>query len=277
MTHVVLINGEEQSKVSIFNRNMQYGDGLFETCVAKDNRILFWPNHFERLNNGCEKLNIKKIDESYWMSDLKKAFTLAKHDNSIVKLILSRGDSLRGYDYRDDIIPVRVVIISEMKKKIVSNSYNLEYAVSGYYSNPNLAGIKHCNRLEQILARSDLSSDEGIMLDENKNVISVTQGNIYLVIGNTLLTPKLDKCGVVGSRRSLILELAKSLNIEVKEDLISAEKLKQADEVFISNSVIGIQPVKSIEGDSLGDNPLTEEIKAAFKGKSQDIKSWTCF
>ena len=277
MTQVVLINGKEQSKVSIFNRNMQYGDGLFETCVAKDNRILFWPNHFERLNNGCEKLNIKKIDESYWMSDLKKAFTLAKHDNSIVKLILSRGDSLRGYDYRDDIIPVRVVIISEMKKKIVSNSYNLEYAVSGYYSNPNLAGIKHCNRLEQILARSDLSSDEGIMLDENKNVISVTQGNIYLIIGNTLLTPKLDKCGVVGSRRSLILELAKSLNLEVKEDLISADKLKQADEVFISNSVIGIQSVKSIEGDSLGVNPLTEEIKAAFKGKTQDIKSWTCF
>ena len=92
-----------------------------------------------------------------------------------------------------------------------------------------------------------------------------------------MLTPKLDKCGVVGSRRSLILELAKSLNIEVKEDLISADKLKQADEVFISNSVIGIQSVKSIEDHILGDNPLTEQIKAAFKGITQDIKSWTCF
>jgi 4-amino-4-deoxychorismate lyase len=192
-------------------------------------------------------------------------------------LILSRGDSSRGYGYKDNIVPVRVVILSEIKKIVVNNSFSLEYSDSGYHSNPQLAGIKHCNRLEQILARSNLSSDEGIMLDENENVISVTQGNIYLIIGNTLLTPKLDKCGVVGSRRSLILELAKSLNIEVKEDLISADKLKQADEVFISNSVIGIQSVKSIEGDSLGDNPLTEEIKAAFKGKTQDIKSWTCF
>ena len=277
MTQVVLINGEEQSKVSIFNRNMQYGDGLFETCIAKDNRILFWPNHFARLNKGCEKLNIKKIDESYWMSDLKKAFALYEHNNCIVKLILSRGDSSRGYSYKDDIVPVRVVIISEIKKTVVNNSFSLEYSDSGYHSNPQLAGIKHCNRLEQILARSNLSSDEGIMLDENQNVISVTQGNIYLIIGNTLLTPKLDKCGVVGSRRSLILELAKSLNIEVKEDLISADKLKKADEIFISNSVIGIQSVKSIEGDSLGDNPLTEEIKAAFKGKTQDNKSWTCF
>ena len=117
MTQVVLINGEEQSKVSIFNRNMQYGDGLFETCIAKDNRILFWPNHLARLNKVCEKLNIKKIDESYWMSDLKKAFALYEHNNCIVKLILSRGESLRGYGYKEDITPVRVVIISEMKKK----------------------------------------------------------------------------------------------------------------------------------------------------------------
>jgi 4-amino-4-deoxychorismate lyase len=277
MTQVVLIDGEEQSKITIFNRNMQFGDGLFETCVAQKNKILFWPNHFARLNIGCERLNIKKVNESDWMNDLNKAFALFDHSNCIVKLILSRGESLRGYGYKDDITPVRVVIISEMKKTVVNNSFSLEYSDSGYHSNPQLAGIKHCNRLEQILARSNLSSDEGIMLDENQNVISVTQGNIYLIIGNTLLTPKLDKCGVVGSRRSLILELAKSLNIEVKEDLISADKLKQADEVFISNSVIGIQSVKSIEGDSLGDKPLTEQIKAAFKGKTQEIKSWTCF
>ena len=277
MTQVVLINGEEQSKITIFNRNVQFGDGLFETCVAQKNKILFWPNHLDRLNIGCERLNIKKVNESDWMNDLNKAFALSVHSNCIVKLIISRGESLRGYGYKDDITPVRIVIISEIKKTVDNNSYSLEYLDSGYHSNPQLAGIKHCNRLEQILARSNLSSDEGIMLDENENVISVTQGNIYLVIGNTLLTPKLDKCGVVGTRRSLILELAKSLNIEVKEDLISADKLKQADEVFISNSVIGIQSVKSIEGDILGDNPLTEEIKAAFKGKTQDIKSWTCF
>ena len=277
MNPIVLINGEEQSKISIFSRNMQYGDGLFETCVAKGNQILFWSSHLERLNIGCERLNIKNVDETDWISDINKAFALSAYSNCIVKLILSRGDSSRGYGYKDDIVPVRVVIISEIKKTVVNNSFSLEFSDSGYHSNPQLAGIKHCNSQEQILARSNLSSDEGIMLDENENVISVTQGNIYLLIGNTLFTPKLDKCGVVGSRRSLILELAKSLNIEAKEDLISTDKLKQADEVFISNSVIGIQSVKYIEGDSLGDNPLTEEIKAAFKGKTQDIKSWTCF
>ena len=77
MTEVVLIDGKEETKISIFNRNMQYGDGLFETCVAKDNKILFWDNHFARLNNGCDRLNIKKIANSVWLEDIKKALSLS--------------------------------------------------------------------------------------------------------------------------------------------------------------------------------------------------------
>ena len=72
MEPLVIINGEVKSNVSIFNRNMQYGDGLFETCVAKDNKVLFWDNHFARLNNGCDRLNIKTIANSVWLEDIKK-------------------------------------------------------------------------------------------------------------------------------------------------------------------------------------------------------------
>ncbi|MDC0482725.1 aminodeoxychorismate lyase [Candidatus Thioglobus sp.] len=275
MTQVVLINGEEQSKITIFNRNIQFGDGLFETCISRDNKILFWSRHFERLNAGCKKLNIRKINESDWMNDLNKALALSDHSNCIVKLILSRGDSLRGYGYSEDIAPVRVVIISEMKKTEVNNSFSLCFTHSGYYSNPKLAGIKHCNRLEQILARKNLSSDEGIMLDENENIISVTQGNIYFIFGNKLLTPNLDRCGVVGSRRSLIFELARLLKMVALECNISINQAQKADEVFISNSVIGIQPVHSIESYKLDKNPLTLKIQKAFLSKTKEISSWT--
>ena len=276
MNSVVLINGEEQAKISIFSRNMQYGDGLFETCVAMDNQILFWPRHLSRLNVGCEKLSIKKIDEAVWLNDIKKAFALSSKKSCVVKLILSRGNSLRGYGYKDDIEPVRVVIISEMQQSLISKVFALEYSKSGYHSNPKLAGIKHCNRLEQILARSGLSSDEAIMLDEVDNVISVTQGNIYFIFGNKLLTPKLDRCGVVGSRRSLILELARSLKMDAMEDDISIDQAQQAIEVFISNSVTGIQPVASIGDHKLGQNPLTKKIQKAFLTKTQESSSWTC-
>ena len=276
MNSVILINGEEQDKISIFSRNMQYGDGLFETCVAMDNKILFWPRHFCRLEIGCEKLNINKIDEGVWLSDIKKAFALSLKKNCIVKLILSRGNSLRGYGYKDDIKPVRIVIISEMHQSLINKEFSLEYSTSGYHSNPQLAGIKHCNRLEQILARSNLSCNEAIMLDEKENVISVTQGNIYFIFGNKLLTPKLDRCGVVGSRRSLILELARSLKMDALESNISINQAQQADEVFISNSIIGIQPVHAIERHKLGKNPQTEKIRKAFLSKTKEISSWTC-
>jgi 4-amino-4-deoxychorismate lyase len=276
MNSIVFIDGQKQDMVSIFNRNMQYGDGLFETCIAADNQILFWPLHFSRLKIGCEKLNINMIDEGLWLSDIKKAFEFSTKKNCIVKLILSRGNSLRGYAYKDDIEPVRIVIISEMYQPLFNKEFSLEYAKSGYHSNPQLAGIKHCNRLEQILARSNLSSNEAIMLDEKENIISVTQGNIYYIFGNKLLTPKLDRCGVVGSRRSLILELAMSLKMEALESNISINQAQKADEVFISNSVIGIQPVHSIESYKLGKNPLTEKIQKAFLSKTKKNSSWTC-
>ena len=276
MTPIVLINGAKQSKISIFNRNIQFGDGLFETCVIENKKILFWVNHFARLNKGCEQLKISRVDESVWLSDVKKALSLCSYDRCVVKLILSRGESLRGYGFKDDIKPVRAVIVSELQKVTFNKSFCLEYCQSGYDSNPKLAGIKHCNRLEQVLARVGLKSDEGIMLDENHNVISVTQGNIYAILGNKLITPKLDKCGVEGTRRAVILDLTKHLGIKVKVEVLSVEKLGQADEVFISNSIIGIQSISQIGDIGLGESPITKKIKDAFMEKREDSNSWQC-
>ncbi len=276
MDSIAIINGQEQSNISIFNRNFQYGDGLFETCVVKNNQILFWEKHLSRLDIGCRKLKIKNIEEEIWLKDIKKALSLTSKKNCVLKLILSRGNSQRGYSYPDDILPVRVVIVSEMKNVQAKESFSLEYASSGYHSNPNLAGIKHCNRIEQILARSSLKRDEAIMLDENQNIISVTQGNIYFIFGQSLVTPKLDRCGVIGSRRSLILELAELIELNVEQGNVSMNDAKKADEAFISNSIMGIKSVNSIEDFQLRKRSLTEQIKTAFESVTQDSKSWTC-
>jgi 4-amino-4-deoxychorismate lyase len=114
------------------------------------------------------------------------------------------------------------------------------------------------------------------MLDENQNIISVTQGNIYFIFGQRLVTPKLDRCGVIGSRRSLILDLAESLEMNVEEVNISINDAIKADEVFISNSIIGIQSVSSIENCQFPKSAITEQINKAFESVTQDIKSWTC-
>ena len=114
------------------------------------------------------------------------------------------------------------------------------------------------------------------MLDESQNIISVTQGNIYFIFGKSVVTPKLDRCGVIGSRRSLILDLAESLKLNVEQANISINEAKKADEVFISNSIIGIQSVSSIEDYQFPKSAITEQIKKAFESLTQDIKSWTC-
>ncbi len=274
MTPVILIDGKKQSKASIFNRNTQFGDGLFETCLVENKKLLFWSNHFERMKLGCDRLKISMIDETLWLSDIKKAFSLMKIDNCIVKLVLSRGESLRGYSYKDNIRPIRITIVSELKKNNQDKAFSLEFCNSGYNSNPKLAGIKHCNRLEQVIARAGIKVDDGIMLDENENVVSVTQGNIFCIQGNRLITPNLDKCGIEGTRRAVILKIAVDLGFDINIKNLSVAELLRSDEVFISNSIQGVGPVNQIEDFVYSKHKITEIISETLKEKSTEDNSF---
>ena len=274
MTPVILIDGKKQSKTSIFNRNTQFGDGLFETCLVENKKLLFWSNHFERMKLGCDRLKISMIDETLWLSDIKKAFSLMKIDNCIVKLVLSRGESLRGYSYKDNIRPIRITIVSELKKNNQDKRFSLEFCNSGYNSNPKLAGIKHCNRLEQVIARAGIKVDDGIMLDENENVVSVTQGNIFCIQGNRLITPNLDKCGIEGTRRAVILKIAVDLGFDINIKNLSVAELLRSDEVFISNSIQGVGPVNQIEDFVYSKHKITEIISETLKEKSTEDNSF---
>ena len=274
MTPVILIDGKKQSKASVFNRNTQFGDGLFETCLVENKKLLFWSNHLERMRLGCDRLNISMIDETLWLSDIRKAFSLMKIDNCIVKLVLSRGESLRGYSYKDNIRPIRITIVSELKKNNQDKGFSLEFCNSGYNSNPKLAGIKHCNRLEQVIARAGIKVDDGIMLDENENVVSVTQGNIFCIQGNGLITPNLDKCGIEGTRRAVILKIAVDLGFDINIKNLSVAELLRSDEVFISNSIQGVGPVNQIEDFVYSKHKITEIISETLKEKSTEDNSF---
>ena len=263
MKQVVLINGKNQSQLSVFNRLTQFGDGLFETCVVDKDKLLFWNAHFIRLEQGCKRLKIATIAERRWLKDIRAALLIAKLDRAVVKIILSRGESIRGYGFSPEIKPVRIVIVSEMPKKI-PHQYTLTTCDSGYSSNPLLSNIKHCNRLEQILARANMHSDECIMLGANGNVVSTTQANIFAIKNGVLLTPNLDNCGIQGTRRSAILEVAGKLAIKVEIGALSLPQLLECDEVFISNSVIGIKSVNNINTQAFIVHTITDKINYAF-------------
>ncbi len=263
MKEVVLINGKQQSEISVFNRLTQFGDGLFETCLVRNSQLLLWSAHFERLEKGRVQLNINPVDERVWLHDINTALKIAHKTEAVIKIILSRGESLRGYGFEKTIEPTRIVIVSTMPHQ--TSEYTLSVCPSGYANNPLLTNIKHCNRLEQILARSELEVDECIMLDENQCVISVTQGNIFAVQDGIVLTPNLDQCGIAGTRRLVVLKLAHELGIQVKITTLTLKTLLACDEVFITNSVIGIKPVIGVNKTVFKRGNITQKLINQFK------------
>ena len=263
MSRIVLINGKKQTKLSVFNRLTQFGDGLFETCLVKEGRLLLWNEHFARLEKGRVQLKINPVSEKQWLKDIVKALSIAKLNQAVVKVMLSRGESKRGYGFETDIEPTRIIIVSSVPKQTLKQC-TLTTCQSGYATNQLLSNIKHCNRLEQILARADMHSDECIMLDDNGYVISVTQGNIFALKSGVLLTPGLDECGIEGTRRSAVLKIASDLGLQVNVGAITLQELCECDEVFMTNSVIGIKPITKINDKVFTQQQATQKIAHAF-------------
>ena len=262
MSHIILINGKKQTKLSVFNRLVQFGDGLFETCLVVDQKLLLAEAHFQRLEKGAKRLKIVPVSRSVWIKEIAKAVVMAKLDRAVVKIILSRGETSRGYGYDKSITPTRIIIIS--KAPDLPNDYSLSLCNSGYATNQLLSEIKHCNRLEQILARTHLKTQECIMLDPQAQVISATQGNIFAFKNGVLLTPGLSECGIEGTRRQVIIELARGLGISVEICRLSMAELLACDELFISNSVMGIKPVSQINEQKYSQHQLTTQLQNAF-------------
>ncbi len=263
MEHVVLINGKKRSNLSVFNRISLFGDGLFETCLVENKKVRFWSKHFDRLEKGRAKLSINTVKESLWLKEINKAISSIKADKCVVKIILSRGEGSRGYGFKEDIEPTRIVIASTFPESI-PDQYSLTICHSGYSANSSLSGIKHCNRLEQVMSRIGMKSDECIMLDNQGFVISASQANIFTIKDGVLSTPILEHCGIEGTRRKVVIRIAEELGINVNVKEISVKEILDSDEIFITNSVIGVRPVCMVNDQVFKVHETTKRIMGAF-------------
>jgi UPF0755 protein len=267
MKKITLINGKKKAKVGVFNRGLQYGDGLFETLIFKNKKILFLDKHLKRLERGCAKLKITPVTNEIWLKDILLAISKIKLNSGIIKIMLYRGESLQGYGFDKKTKPIRIVNIFPLKKQ--KSIKILEVCETKYGHNKTLAGIKHCNRLEQVIAKSEVLND-GLMFDEDNNVISTTTANIFIIKDNELVTPDLELCGINGTRREVILEIAKELNFVCREMKVTFNDVLNADEVFITNSVIGICEIKRIDKRKIGNsNKNIQQISNVFFKKEQ--------
>ena len=261
----ILINGKKDNRISVYDRAFQYGDGIFETIAYKNNTLMYWNEHIQRLNNACSILQLNIIDEKIWLKDIKKIINDNQHD-LIIKLIYSRGEGQRGYKIAEPVKPVRVVMSSalpEYADELYSHGVKLMVCRTPASSNSRLAGIKHLNKLENVLARNEWSDDkifEGLMLDDYGNVIEGTMTNLFAVKNDSLYTPILKRSGVNGIIRQRIIDLAKNNNIVTQQIGIKLDKLLEMDEIFISNSLIGLCPVKQIDNNQYKIGSITRQL-----------------
>ncbi|GGY70590.1 aminodeoxychorismate lyase [Cellvibrio zantedeschiae] len=252
---VIAVNGVIDAQVSPLDRGFAYGDGVFETCKLQNAKIPLWDLHKDRLIKSCEKLFIPiAIDVlETQLAELISGLSIADTQNAVVKITVTRGQGGRGYSVPTLVTPTIVIGIFpavNYPPHYFSDGITVRYCKQRLSVNPGLAGLKHLNRLEQILARAewnDGSIAEGIMFDTRERLIEGVFSNIFLIKNGEIFTPDLSEAGVSGVMRRFIIETIApkaGLNIQVKS--LYVDDLLNADAIFLCNSLYGVWPVANL-------------------------------
>jgi len=244
------INGLAADPTLSKDRGLQFGDGLFETIAVINGVPRLWERHFFRLKEGCDRLGITCPDET----ELKASIDALeiKQDKVVLKVIVTAGSASQGYARADNDSNV-VLQLNEWPTSALYNILNHPVSVTvssvQLAKQPLLAGMKHLNRLEQVLAKRALPSgfDEAIVLDTDGNVIECISANIFVQLNDQWLTPKLDKAGIAGTMRSEMIAQAAEAGVMIAETSIAMDQLKQASAICITNSLMGIHSVTAID------------------------------
>jgi 4-amino-4-deoxychorismate lyase len=268
------VNGVAAGSLDTSDRAINYGDGVFETLRFYRGRLLLLSEHFARLQRGLDRLYIDCAKEVL-EAELDRACAYLNQQNcedAIVKLLVSRGRNLsRGQPggYGGDVSDasrVLTVLACETSLLHLPARARVDFCAIRLACQPQLAGIKHCNRLEQVLAAQEvqrLGLDNGIVLNQREQVISAINGNLFSIADGRLRTPDLKECGIEGCVRNLLLEkIAPGLGLVVDIGPMEQDELLAADEVFISNSVVGIQSLTI--GDTDFSSEVTDELRDAY-------------
>ncbi|HES76261.1 MAG TPA: aminodeoxychorismate lyase [bacterium] len=234
------------------DRGLHYGDGVFETMAVQSGRVRLLPRHLQRLTWGAARLAIPLPE----LSDIENTLQGAAHElgEGVLKLILTRGSGGRGYARSASPEPSLILLRypqalpspQDTAEGIIVRLCDLRLA-----RQPVLAGIKHLNRLEYVLARAEWDEPdiaEGLLFDTQGELIEAVANNVFVVQAGRLRTPNLEQCGVAGVMRAEVLACAERIGIAVQETSLKMDDLLASDEVFLTNSLHGIRPVRLLLG-----------------------------
>lgn len=266
----MLVNGSDQDSITGNDRGLAYGDGVFETIRLHNNKPLLLGSHLNRLALGAQRLQIS-LNLEHLEQELEQ-LTFEYPAQGILKILVTRGTGGRGYRPPAEADTTRLLTLHPLPDYAgTEKGINVFVCNQRLAKQPSLAGIKHLNRLEQVMASLEWPGaefHEGLMLDTSDFVVEGTRSNIFWGEKDRLFTPALDNCGVEGVMRNYLLE--KIPEAEPIENC-TLDRLLDAEEIFFCNSIFGIWPVLKIKTDtdmfSLEPNTNT----SGFTRKAKDI------
>ena len=258
-----IVNGHSGDALAITSRGLQYGDGLFETLAVVDGRPLLWARHWARLSEGCGRLDLA-IPPADAIQAAITTLTAGAHVCA-AKLLVARKGQGRGFrptgSASDWMISVHpwTPPVRERQDGVLATWCAVRLAT------PNVcAGLKTLNRLEQVLAQREWQDPirEGLMQTRDGLVIEGTMSNVFIAESGGLVTPPLTDCGVAGVMRASVLEAAARDGIPVSIEPITQTRVERADELFLTNALIGIWPVSDLAGRTFSVGPLSQRLLA---------------
>ena len=265
MTARMLVNGVAAEQVSALDRGLMYGDGLFESIRLVGTVAPLWSRHMQRLTEGCVRLRIPAPDP---VQLRREALEVSRGmPQSVVRITVTRGPGERGYALPSSPRPTRVVAAfapPSVDAGIHLQGVRMRVCDIRLAEQPLLAGIKHLNRLEQILARAEWNDPaiaEGVLRDSHGRVISATMANLFALVGGEWLTPALDRCGVAGVARAEVLAICPQARVGE----LTLAVLRDAEEVFLSSSVRGILPVRSLDDRCYVPGTMTRQLQQHWR------------
>lgn len=256
------------TSVDSSDRGLAYGDGLFETLAVHRGRARYLARHLDRLARGCERLALPLPDVGELRRRLEQL--AAGLDRGVLKLVLTRGTGPRGYAPPAQPVPTVILTAAALSSPPPAEISLTTLAVC-LGENEKLAGIKHLCRLEQVLGQLELQTidaDEGLMLSTSGAVIGGTSRNLFAVFGRRLVTPELSRAGIEGVMRRSVLEICPSLGIDAETGVLDRAALDGADELFLTNALVGVQSVSRLDGRALPSRAMARQLRAALEAEA---------
>ncbi|MCG9711663.1 aminodeoxychorismate lyase [Shewanella insulae] len=268
MSKAIWVNGQQEDSVSAFDRGLAYGDGLFATMRCRGTEVLFLESHLLRLAQGANRLGLP-LPEAALTEQIAKACEQGAKQFSqdyCLKVLISRGTGGRGYMPPQTPAPTCVLSLHEIPAHYLqwqAGGIKLQVSQVTLGQQPLLAGMKHLNRLEQVLIRThqlDVGFDDWLVCDTAGNIIEASMANLFFIKGGTIVTPSLEQAGVAGVMREQLLLwfVLAGFNLEVRR--VSLEELAHFDHVLACNSLFGAVAVNGIAEHSFGHSPLIKQL-----------------